>query len=82
MTLDKILEGLEEQRMEDLERDMFGDDDDVGYYDYIENDNRSTNTINPKIIDFCGPSANPGPFEPSKSTAIFNLLTNTNRRQI
>jgi hypothetical protein len=22
-------------------------------------------TIKPKIIDFCGPSANPGPFEPS-----------------
>jgi hypothetical protein len=29
---------LEERRMEDLERDMFGDDDDVGYYDYDEND--------------------------------------------
>jgi hypothetical protein len=34
-------------------------------------------TINPKIIDFCGPSANPGPFGTSKSTAIFNPLATT-----
>jgi hypothetical protein len=34
-------------------------------------------TISPKTIDFCGPSANPGPFGTSKSTAIFNLLATT-----
>jgi hypothetical protein len=31
VTLDKMLEDLDERRMEDFERDMFGDDDDVGY---------------------------------------------------
>lgn len=34
MTLDMILEEMEEQSMKDLEQDMLGDDDDVGYYDY------------------------------------------------
>ena len=43
VTLDKMLEDLEEWRMENLERDMFGDDDMVGYYDYDENDDWSTN---------------------------------------
>lgn len=43
VTLDKMLEDLEGQRMEGLERDMFGDDDDVGYYDYDENDDWGTN---------------------------------------
>jgi exonuclease 3'-5' domain-containing protein 1 len=43
VALDKMLEELEERRMEDLERDMFGYDDDVGYYDYDENDDWSTN---------------------------------------
>jgi hypothetical protein len=41
--LDKMLEVLEEWRMEHLERDMFGYDDDVGYYDY---DDWSTNAAN------------------------------------
>ena len=36
-----MLEELEERRMEDLERDMFGYDDDLGYYDV--NDDSSTN---------------------------------------
>ena len=39
MTLDKVLEELEEKRMENLERDMFGYDEDVGCYGYDENDN-------------------------------------------
>ena len=39
-TLDKMLEELEEQRIKAIERDMFGYDDDVGYYDY---DDESTN---------------------------------------
>ena len=43
MTLDKVLEESEEKRMENLERDMFGYDEDVGYYDYDEDDNWSTN---------------------------------------
>jgi hypothetical protein len=38
VTLDKVLKDLEEQRMEDLKRDIFRNDDDVGYYDYDEND--------------------------------------------
>jgi hypothetical protein len=33
VTLDKMLEDLEGWRMENLEQDMFGDGDDVGYYD-------------------------------------------------
>ncbi len=44
VTLAKILEELEERRMEDLERDIFGYDEDVGYYDYDENESWSTNT--------------------------------------
>jgi hypothetical protein len=35
------------------------------------------NTINPKTIDFCGPSANPGLFGTSKSKSIFNPLAIT-----
>ena len=38
MTLDKMLEELEEKRTDDLERDIFGYD--VGYY---ENNNWTTN---------------------------------------
>jgi hypothetical protein len=57
MTLDKILEDLEEQRIEDLKRDMFGDDDDVGYYDYVENNDCSTNAADrafyPETLDSC-----------------------------
>lgn len=57
VTLDKILEDLEERGMEDLERDMFGDDDDVGYYDYDENDDWSTNAADgafcPEALDSC-----------------------------
>lgn len=34
LTLDKMLEGWQERGIEELERDMFGDDDEVGYYDY------------------------------------------------
>ena len=34
--LDEILEESEEQRIEVLERDMFGDDDNMCYYDYVE----------------------------------------------
>ncbi len=40
VTLDKMLIDLEEKRMEDLEQDMFGYDEDVGYNDY---DDWSTN---------------------------------------
>ena len=43
MTLDKMLNELEEKRIEDLERDMLGYDEDVGYYNY---DDWSTNTTN------------------------------------
>ena len=38
ITLDEMVEKLDDQRMGDLERDMLGDDDDAGYYDYDEND--------------------------------------------
>jgi hypothetical protein len=37
----------------------------------------AAHTINPKTIDFCGPSADPDPFGTSKSTAIFNPLATT-----
>jgi hypothetical protein len=38
MTLNKILKDLEKQRMKNLKRNIFKNDDDVGYYDYDEND--------------------------------------------
>jgi hypothetical protein len=54
VTLDKVLEELEEQRMEDLERDMFGHVDDVGCYDY---DDWSTNAADGasciEVLDSC-----------------------------
>ena len=59
VTSDKMLEDLEERKMEDLERDMCGDDDDndVGYYDYDENDDWSTNAADgafcPEALDSC-----------------------------
>lgn len=57
VTLDKMLEDLEERRMEDLERDTYGDGDDVGYYDYDENDDWSTNATDgafcPEALDSC-----------------------------
>ncbi|OBT43284.1 hypothetical protein VE00_06925 [Pseudogymnoascus sp. WSF 3629] len=57
MTLDEILEELEEKRMEDLERDIFGfdDDDEVGYYNH--DDWGVTNTADgafcPEAFDSC-----------------------------
>jgi hypothetical protein len=36
VTLDKMLEELKERRIEDFEQNMFGYDDDVGYYDWIQ----------------------------------------------
>ena len=50
MTLDEMLEELEEQRMEDLEQDMFGYDDDVGYYDYDENDDGGVNAADGSLL--------------------------------
>jgi exonuclease 3'-5' domain-containing protein 1 len=60
VTSNKILleEELEEQRIEDLEWDsMFGYDDDVGYYDYDENDwggmNATDGAFCPEALDSC-----------------------------
>ena len=57
VTLDKMLEDWEEQRMEDLARDMYGDSHDVGYYDYDENDDWNTNAADgaccPEALDSC-----------------------------
>jgi hypothetical protein len=57
VALDKMLEELEERRMEDPERDMFGYDDNVGYYDYDENDDWSTNAADgafcPEALGSC-----------------------------
>ena len=43
--------------MENLERDMYGDDDDVGYYDYDENDDWCTNAADgafcPEALNSC-----------------------------
>ena len=56
MTLDKMLQELEERIIEDLEGDMFGYDDDVGYYDY-DYDDWSTNAADgafcPEALDSC-----------------------------
>jgi hypothetical protein len=46
MTLNKILKDLEKQRLKNLKRNIFKNDDDVGYYDYDENDDWSMNTAN------------------------------------
>ncbi len=57
VTLDKMLEELEDKRMEDLEQDMFEYDEDADYYDCDEDDNWSTNAADgafcPEALDSC-----------------------------
>lgn len=57
VTLNMLLDELEDKRMENLERDMFEYDEDVGYYDYDEYDNWSTNAADgafcPEALDSC-----------------------------
>jgi exonuclease 3'-5' domain-containing protein 1 len=55
-TLDEMLEELEERRIEDLAQDMFGYDDDVGYYDDEYDDwheNAADGAIDPEAFDSC-----------------------------
>jgi hypothetical protein len=51
VTLDEILDEWEQRREDDLARDIFGDDDEVGYYD--DNKPNSANAICPEAFDSC-----------------------------
>jgi exonuclease 3'-5' domain-containing protein 1 len=55
--VDKMLEELEQRREDDLARDIFGDDDEVGYYDYDDYDDGKTNCADgafcPEAFDSC-----------------------------
>ncbi len=57
VTLNMLLDELKDKRMENLERDMLEYDEDVGYYDYDEYDNWSTNAADgafcPEALDSC-----------------------------
>jgi hypothetical protein len=44
VTLDEMLDELEQQRENDLARDIIGDDDEVGYYDYDDYDDYKVNS--------------------------------------
>ena len=46
MTLDEMLDELEQRREDDLARDIFGNDDEVGYYDYDNYDDNKVNSLN------------------------------------
>jgi hypothetical protein len=54
--LDEILDEWEQQREDDLARDIFGDDDEVGYYDdddYDDDKPNSADAICPEAFDSC-----------------------------
>ena len=56
MTLDQCLEGWNEWRLEDLEEDILGYDEDVGYYDHEDDDsgmNAADGAICPEAFDSC-----------------------------
>jgi exonuclease 3'-5' domain-containing protein 1 len=57
VTLDKMLEEWEQQREVDLARDIFGNDDEVGCYDYDDYDDGKTNcadgAFDPEAFDSC-----------------------------
>jgi len=56
-TMDEMLEVLEQQREGNLARDIFGDDDDVGYFD-CDNDwddriNAADGAFDPEALESC-----------------------------
>ena len=56
VTLDTMLEDWEERRMEDLERDVYGHGDDVGYYDDDDGGggmNAGDGAVDPEAFDSC-----------------------------
>jgi exonuclease 3'-5' domain-containing protein 1 len=55
VTLDEMLDEWEQQREDDLARDIFGDDDEVGYYDYDDYDDKpnSGDAVCPEAFDSC-----------------------------
>lgn len=54
VTLDEMLEELEDREMEARARDIFPYDDDVGYYDYFTDDGiNSKDAICPEAFDSC-----------------------------
>ena len=55
MKLDEMLDEWEQQREDDLARDIFGDDDEVGYYDYDDYDDKpnSGDAVCPEAFDSC-----------------------------
>ena len=55
VTLDEMLDEWEQRREDDLARDIFGEDDEVGYYDYDCDDDKvnSGDAICPEAFDSC-----------------------------
>lgn len=57
VSMEEMLEMMDEQRMDDMQRDMLGFDDDVGYYDDWDDDWGGTNAadgaIDPEAFDSC-----------------------------
>jgi hypothetical protein len=55
VTLDEMLDEWEQRREDDLARDIFGDDDEVGYYDdnYDDDKPNSWDAICPEAFDSC-----------------------------
>jgi hypothetical protein len=54
VTLDEMLDEWEQRREDDLARDIFGDDDEVGYYDNDYDDKpNSGNAVCPEAFDSC-----------------------------
>lgn len=56
VTLDEMLDEWEQRREDDLARDIFGDDDEVGYYDYNDYDDDKVNSgdaVGAEAFDSC-----------------------------
>jgi hypothetical protein len=54
--LDEMLDEWEQRREDALARDIFGDDDEVGYYDYDDDDDYKVNSADavcPEAFDSC-----------------------------
>lgn len=56
MTFDEMLDEWEQRREDDLAWDIFGDDDEMGYYDYDDYDDDKPNSrdaICAEALDSC-----------------------------
>jgi len=51
VTLDEMLDELEQRRENDLARDIIGDDDEVGYYDYDDYKVNSGDAVGAEAFD-------------------------------